>query len=529
MTNIIVGRYEVIKSIGSGGFGETFLAKDTQMPSGKQVVVKRLKPVNENNISMTLIQGLFEKEAKVLEELGQNSSQIPSLYAYFVEDDQFYLVQEYIEGKSLAELGVINCSQCESILSSLLNTLKYVHGNNIIHRDIKPENVIIRDSDRLPVLIDFGAVKESMGAVSLSSGSTVSSVIVGTRGFLPPEQSLGRTVFSSDLYALALTMIYSLTGKYPIEIPSNQITGELDWQSLIPNLSPNLRIVLEKATKMDISSRYPTAQAMYQALHSSDMQTMAVVPRVNNIDLPKAVTPQIPETVPYPIPIPHSIPNHIVSDPKNPVNNFSNNNLLIILITALFVALGVSGLFLINQQMRETQERLAKIETEKEATQTEFSEGDKTQAEIESLKQEAEKNRLEAEKLRQEIEQKNSQVSTNNDINISSSNNVQPLGWIRIGAIEGTNNHYTGQQMVATTQPVTIAPIFIPRIGDKVSIISNVNLRENYPQPPLFNLEKSISVLSAGQSFIILNIESFVDYNIPSNRIIWAKIGSYKH
>ncbi|WP_052312593.1 serine/threonine-protein kinase [Geminocystis herdmanii] len=287
MVSSIETRYNIIKSLGSGGFGDTFLAQDLQMPSGRQVVIKKLKPLHQNNISIELIQGLFEREAKVLEELGQNCSQIPTLYAYFTENEEFYLVQEYIEGKSLAELGAISSSQCESILSSLLNTLKYIHSKNIIHRDIKPENIIIRDSDKLPVLIDFGAVKESMGAVSLSSGSTVSSVIVGTRGFIPPEQSTGRTVFSSDLYALSLTMIYSLTGKYPIELPNNNITGELDWQSYIPNLPSNLRLVLEKASKIDLSQRYPTSQAMYEALHMSQINTMAVVPPVNNIDLSK--------------------------------------------------------------------------------------------------------------------------------------------------------------------------------------------------------------------------------------------------
>jgi hypothetical protein len=101
-------------------------------------------------------------------------------------------------------------------------------------------------------------------------------------------------------------MIYSLTGKYPIEIPSSQMTGELDWQSLIPNLSPNLRIILEKATKMDISNRYTTAQAMYQALHISEMQTIAVVPRVNKIDLSKTVTPNSPATVLIPNPTPNN-------------------------------------------------------------------------------------------------------------------------------------------------------------------------------------------------------------------------------
>ncbi|MGI0483531.1 protein kinase domain-containing protein, partial [Geminocystis sp. CENA526] len=115
MVSSIETRYKIIKSLGSGGFGDTFR---------RQVVIKKLKPAHQNNISIELIQGLFEREAKVLEELGQNCQQIPTLYAYFVENQEFYLVQEYIEGKSLAELGTIHHSQCESILSSLLNTLK---------------------------------------------------------------------------------------------------------------------------------------------------------------------------------------------------------------------------------------------------------------------------------------------------------------------------------------------------------------------------------------------------------------------
>ncbi|WP_017296296.1 serine/threonine-protein kinase [Geminocystis herdmanii] len=350
MEDTIAQRYKIIKTLGSGGFGDTFLAQDLQMPSGRQVVIKKLKPFHQNNISIELIQGLFEREAKVLEELGQNCSQIPTLYAYFTENEEFYLVQEYIEGKSLAELGAISSAQCESILSSLLNTLKYIHSKNIIHRDIKPENIIIRDFDKLPVLIDFGAVKESMGAVSLSSGSSISSVIVGTRGFIPPEQTTGRTVFSSDLYALSLTMIYSLTGKYPIEIPNNNITGELDWQSYIPNLPSNLRLVLEKASKIDLNQRYPTSQAMYEALHMSQINTVAVIPQKSPINFTKEKEVIEPSPV-----IPYSV---------NSSQN--NNNLIIAIVTGLFVALGVLGGFFILQNMNQTQEKLAEIEQEKQ-------------------------------------------------------------------------------------------------------------------------------------------------------------------
>jgi serine/threonine-protein kinase len=211
MPNTLVNRYEIIEPLGAGGFGETFLARDLQMPSQRLVVVKKLRPANVGNHTSTeLIASLFQKEAIVLEDLGNHCSQIPKLYSYIANNEEFYLVQEYIEGKSLSSLGAVSSEQAKMILSSLLNTLKYIHGKGIIHRDIKPENIIIRDSDHLPVLIDFGAVKETMGAVALGNGSQVSSVVIGTRGFMAPEQSAGRSVFSTDLYALGLTMIVSV-------------------------------------------------------------------------------------------------------------------------------------------------------------------------------------------------------------------------------------------------------------------------------------------------------------------------------
>lgn len=237
MNSLLINRYEIINPLGSGGFGETFLARDTQMPSQRLVVIKHLKPAFQNSHSSTeLIENLFQKEAAVLEELGNHCSQIPQLYSYFSEEGEFYLVQEYIEGKNLSQVGQIKPEHATVILSSLLNTLKYVHSKNIIHRDIKPENIILRDSDRLPVLIDFGAVKETMGVVTLGSGSTVSSVVVGTRGFMAPEQTAGRPVFSTDLYALGLTIIYALTQRLPIEFSISQLTGEIDWTSYVPNL-----------------------------------------------------------------------------------------------------------------------------------------------------------------------------------------------------------------------------------------------------------------------------------------------------
>ncbi|MBL1209368.1 protein kinase [Geminocystis sp. GBBB08] len=116
MSSIILDRYEIITELGAGGFGETFLAKDLQMPSRKEMVIKCIKPINEQT-SSEILEELFKREASTLEQLGAHCNQIPtlyaySLYAYFVLEGKFYLVQEYIEGKNLAQLGVISQEQC---------------------------------------------------------------------------------------------------------------------------------------------------------------------------------------------------------------------------------------------------------------------------------------------------------------------------------------------------------------------------------------------------------------------------------
>ncbi|BFM39424.1 serine/threonine-protein kinase [Synechocystis sp. LKSZ1] len=394
MSSLLASRYEMVAALGAGGFGETFLARDTHLPSQRMVVVKRLKPTQGPNDVVTK---LFQKEAAVLEELGANCSQIPQLYSYFMDNGEFFLVQEYIEGKNLAQFGRMGSEQAKLVLSSLLKTLKYIHSQGIIHRDIKPENIILRNHDGLPVLIDFGAVKETMGAISLGSGSIVSSVIVGTRGFMAPEQSAGRPVFSTDLYALGLTMIYALTQKLPIEFGTSQLTGDLDWQEEVPNLDPQLARILEKAIKMEPSRRYPTAEAMYQDLH-------ALLPSVPVVSPSEMATRRvIPDSRPS-ISAREIEPTRVIprsGDPTSEKRTGSsvNTGVLSTALAAVLVVLGLGGGLLVMQQMNQS--HLQALQAEKE-------------------KEEAEKARLEAEKLKLEEERK--LVETRNS-DISSSNN----------------------------------------------------------------------------------------------------------
>lgn len=261
-------RYKIEKTLGHGGFGETFLAKDTRMPSQRLVVIKKLKPINQLNVDDQIIKDSFRKEAAVLEKLGESHPNIPKLYEYFEYESEFYIIQEYIEGKTLAEISPVSSEKAFSILCSILETLQYVHDNKIIHRDIKPENIIIRDADQQPILIDFGAVKDSMGKVKLNSGSTVGSKIIGTRGYMAPEQSQGYPIFSSDLYSLGRTMIFALTGKIPIadEIEINPLTGELEWTKYVSEIDDKLAYVINKANQLSPNLRYPTAKEMRQDL-----------------------------------------------------------------------------------------------------------------------------------------------------------------------------------------------------------------------------------------------------------------------
>ncbi|MGJ5628567.1 protein kinase domain-containing protein [Nostoc sp. CALU 1950] len=272
---LLNNRYQIIQVIGAGGFGETFLAEDVHMPSRRRCVIKQLKPITNNDPqTYQLIQQRFEREAATLEYLGESSHQIPKLYAYFSENGQFYLVQEWIHGQTLTKIieakGFETETAVREILLSLLWVLDYVHSKGIIHRDIKPDNIILRSGDGKPVLIDFGAVKETIRSVVNSPGQPTRSLVIGTPGYMPSEQAVGRPVYATDIYSLGLTAIYLLTGKHPQELITDLKTGEILWQQHVPNVSSQLAEVLNQAIKPHAGDRYSTASKMLHALQSGN-------------------------------------------------------------------------------------------------------------------------------------------------------------------------------------------------------------------------------------------------------------------
>ncbi|NEO98324.1 MAG: protein kinase [Symploca sp. SIO2E9] len=307
---LLNNRYRILQTLGSGGFGHTFLAEDSYLPSGRKCVIKQLKPVTHNSQAYKLVQERFQREAAVLEELGEGHSQIPRLYAYFSEDERFYLVQEWIEGNTLTEKiqqeGALDQTEVKEILTSLLSTLDYIHNRRIVHRDIKPDNIIIRQRDRLPVLIDFGAVKEAISTVINSQGNSTASMVIGTPGFMSGEQAAGRPIYASDLYSLGLTAIFMLVGKLPQQLETDASTGEILWRQHATSVHSQLATVIERAIRFHPGDRFTTAREMLQALKSatsiSAMDTVAVapgnLPKTGNNSNSPARSPYSDTTVP---------------------------------------------------------------------------------------------------------------------------------------------------------------------------------------------------------------------------------------
>jgi serine/threonine protein kinase len=183
---LLGNRYKVIKVLGSGGFSRTYIAQDMQRPGYPQCVVKQFQPANQDEAFLPVARRLFYTEAETLEKLGKHD-QIPRLLAYFEENEQFYLVQELIEGHPLSDELQPNQKQSEAyvieLLEDLLGILEFVHAQGAIHRDIKPSNLIRRTSDGKLVLIDFGAVKairDRAGEAQVNQ-----TVVIGTKGYMP--------------------------------------------------------------------------------------------------------------------------------------------------------------------------------------------------------------------------------------------------------------------------------------------------------------------------------------------------------
>ena len=212
---VVAGRYEVIRVLGEGSSARTLLCTDLR--EGRRVAVKEL---HFKHLEDWKHLELFEREAKVLALLDHRG--IPKIFDFFEGPEAsttVFIVQEFIEGASLQQRmdsgPMLGQQEVHDLALSLLDVLEYIHGRAppVLHRDIKPSNVLVR-SNGDAALVDFGGV-----CFGWQPPSQAGATVVGTFGYMPPEQLLGQTGATSDLYALGATLLHVLTGEAPSDFP----------------------------------------------------------------------------------------------------------------------------------------------------------------------------------------------------------------------------------------------------------------------------------------------------------------------
>ncbi|KAB8320604.1 protein kinase [Tolypothrix campylonemoides VB511288] len=286
-------RYLILRQLGQGGFGRTYLAEDINR-FRELCVLKEFSPQVQTPYVLQKAEELFQREASVLYKL--QHPQIPRFRELFrmnlAGKEYLFLVQDYVQGETYRSLldarkqqGLLFTeAEVRLLLQQILPVLEYIHSIGVIHRDISPENLILRtpqppsyqgEIDKgMPVLIDFGGVKQVAATVVSqyyqpgAAASPPLPTLLGKAGYSPPEQmQTGLVEPHSDLYALAATVLVLLTGKQPQEL-IDDYTLTWQWRREV-NLSPSFGMVLDKMLSPTPAHRYQSAHQVLQALNPS--------------------------------------------------------------------------------------------------------------------------------------------------------------------------------------------------------------------------------------------------------------------
>ncbi len=269
---ILQQRYKIVQNLGSGLFGQNYLAEDLRAPLHARCVIKCLKVSSEpNHLKVTRLR--FATEIEKLRSLEKHNG-ICQIIAAFEEDGQFYLVQELIKGHTLtAELPIDenwgnlwNESEVVKFLQEILGILEFVHSSGIVHCDLKPDNLIRRSSDGRLFITDFGSLGVSEFEVNPSL--PIFRLPISSLGYTPPEQFNRQVHPNMDIYALGLIAIQGLTRLSPMQLKRDQETNNIIWRLNEIEVSDQIAAVLSKMICHDFQERYQSAREVIQALQN---------------------------------------------------------------------------------------------------------------------------------------------------------------------------------------------------------------------------------------------------------------------
>ncbi|PZD74238.1 Serine/threonine-protein kinase F [Acaryochloris thomasi RCC1774] len=270
---IVLGRYRIVTLIGQGSSGTTYEVEDLE--TYQRVALKAMSFRGMQNWKQL---ELFEREAQVLSCLKHPA--IPQYLNYFQIDSEhdrlFYIAQALAPGKSLATLieegWCPNPAEVQRIARMTLNILIYLHGLTppVVHRDIKPQNIVYSNDGHIH-LVDFGAVQ-----AVLRNTTVHGSTIVGTYGYMAPEQLQGQAYGATDLYALGATLLFLLTHICPGDLPQKRLKL-LFREHLQGQIEPSFADWLDQMINPHLEDRFPTAQEALNALDQAPLRFMAPV------------------------------------------------------------------------------------------------------------------------------------------------------------------------------------------------------------------------------------------------------------
>ncbi|MEO0646399.1 MAG: serine/threonine-protein kinase [Cyanobacteria bacterium J06650_10] len=327
---LLQNHYRVVQLLGQGGFGRTYLAED-QGRFNERCAIKEFVPIKgEDHFSDKATQ-LFQREASVLYQISH--PQIPKFRATFEEGERLFLVQDYVDGPTFHEVlnqrrqqgRTFSEGEVKQFLKQILPVLAHIHAKGIIHRDISPDNIILRQQDQLPVLIDFGVVKEVVTRMQLE-GAPSPATTVGKAGYAPSEQmQTGRAYPSSDLYALAVTAVVLLSGKEP-QVLFDDVNFAWRWQEVV-SVGPAFAQVLNKALNFKPGDRFASVSDMAKALSASELKndlTNAAVSATPPANKPAGVAPPASQMRTVAVGRANPDVNRAASQPHNQTNTQIN-------------------------------------------------------------------------------------------------------------------------------------------------------------------------------------------------------------